>query len=51
VILSGSSVASQNVLDEINFALDEGQSIIPLLKRIAGSRFASAANTIMDQKR
>ncbi len=32
VILSGSSVASQNVLDEINFALDEGKAIIPLLK-------------------
>jgi hypothetical protein len=32
VILSASSVASQNVLDEINFALDEGKSIIPLLK-------------------
>ena len=32
VILSGASVASQNVLDEINFALDEGKAIIPLLK-------------------
>jgi elongation factor Tu len=32
VILSGASVTSQNVLDEINFAIDEGKVIIPLLK-------------------
>lgn len=32
VILSAASVESQNVLDEINLALDEGKSIIPVLK-------------------
>jgi hypothetical protein len=31
VVLSGASVKSQNVLDEVSYAIDEGRSVLPIL--------------------